>query len=86
MRCLPNANGRRRGRTDHASRVRPNMITIEDEIRQQLAVVYTEQGVEIWLHSRNTMLDRERPIELMRTTAGAEQVLAVACQLADGNF
>jgi hypothetical protein len=40
------------------------MTTLEF-IRRQLAEVYTPEGVEIWLNSRNQSLDGRRPIDIL---------------------
>lgn len=37
-------------------------------IVEELRAVYTEEGVNIWLHARNRNLDGDRPIDLL--TAG----------------
>ncbi len=34
---------------------------------EQLQTAYTDEGVQIWLHSRNRNLDTERPIDLILT-------------------
>ena len=33
---------------------------------EQLSDVYTDEGIEIWLHGRQRALDGRRPIELLR--------------------
>lgn len=44
-------------------------------IVEELGVVYTEEGVEIWLHARNRNLGGRRPIDLL-TTDDLDEVLA----------
>lgn len=51
-----------------------------------LAEVYTPEGVDIWLNSRNRMLDNERPVDLLRTPEGEERVLQLVESLAHGAF
>ncbi len=41
---------------------------------RELREVYTDEGVEIWLHSRNRNLDGERPIDLL-TEGSMDEVL-----------
>ena len=33
---------------------------------EQLRDIYTDEGVEIWLHGRNRLLNSRRPIDLLR--------------------
>lgn len=35
-------------------------------VMEQLREIYTDEGVEIWLHGRNRALGGERPIDLLR--------------------
>ncbi len=44
--------------------------------------VYTDEGVEIWLHSKNRNLDGERPIDLL-TQGNLEVVLLEAQRLSE---
>lgn len=48
---------------------------------RMLREVYTDQGVEIWLHSRNRHLEGQRPIDLL-TEGALDQVLLEAQRLA----
>ncbi len=44
---------------------------------------YSEEGIDIWLHSRNRNLDMERPVDLL-TTGRIEAVLDEARWVAGG--
>lgn len=46
-------------------------------IVRELRTAYTDEGVQIWLHSRNRNLDRQRPIDLL-TNGDFERVLEEA--------
>ena len=48
---------------------------------RMLREVYTDQGVEIWLRSRNRHLEGQRPIDLL-TEGALDQVLLEAQRLA----
>jgi uncharacterized protein (DUF2384 family) len=50
-------------------------------IVRELRSVYTDEGVRIWLNSRNYNLDRRRPIDLL-TEGKVEQVLDEAERVA----
>ncbi len=54
------------------------------EICLILAEVYTEEGVAIWLNSRNRALGNQRPIDLIAAGQG-EKVALLAQSLVDGN-
>ncbi|WP_419554356.1 antitoxin Xre/MbcA/ParS toxin-binding domain-containing protein [Candidatus Poriferisodalis sp.] len=43
----------------------------------QLEEVYTPEGAEIWLHSRNRLFDGRRPIEVLRRGGFSEVIDAV---------
>jgi len=49
---------------------------IVDELRE----VYTREGVDIWLHSRNRNLGGQRPIELL-TAGNVDEVVDEAQRL-----
>ena len=50
---------------------------------EQLSDVYTDEGIEIWLHARQRALEGERPVDLLR--AGKfETVLQLVERLAGG--
>ena len=49
------------------------------------AEVYTIEGVHVWMNSRNTLLDNERPIDLIDRGERA-RVAEVLHRIADGNF
>jgi uncharacterized protein (DUF2384 family) len=40
----------------------------------------------IWLHARNRLLGGERPLDLLSTPEGADEVIKLLDRLADGNF
>lgn len=50
---------------------------------EQLSDVYTDEGIEIWLHSRQRAFDGQRPLDLLRD-GEFEAVLAVVERLAGG--
>ncbi|HEX8305898.1 MAG TPA: hypothetical protein VF612_13545 [Jatrophihabitans sp.] len=50
-------------------------------IVRELREVYTEEGVQIWLHARNRNLGSQRPIELL-ATGQYDEVLAEAERVA----
>lgn len=50
---------------------------------EQLSDVYTDEGIDIWLHARNRALDGARPIELLRE-GQFDRVLALVDRLAGG--
>ncbi|HST47938.1 antitoxin Xre/MbcA/ParS toxin-binding domain-containing protein [Jatrophihabitans sp.] len=50
-------------------------------IVRELRVTYTDEGVRIWLHSRNRNLGRRRPIDLL-TAGDVETVLEEAEHIA----
>ena len=50
---------------------------------EQLSDVYTDEGIEIWLHARQRSLDGRQPIELLRQ-GQFEEVLAAVERLAGG--
>lgn len=56
-----------------------------DYVVKQLSEVYTEQGIDIWLHSRNRLLNGQRPIELLKEGNFAE-VIRMVEQLQVGAF
>lgn len=55
----------------------------EPEIREALAEVYRPEGVEIWLHAGNKLLDGAVPADLIARGDGA-MVLDVIEMLATG--
>ncbi|HVB26691.1 MAG TPA: antitoxin Xre/MbcA/ParS toxin-binding domain-containing protein [Mycobacteriales bacterium] len=50
---------------------------------EQLREIYTDEGVEIWLHGRNKALDGRRPIQLLQS-GEFEPVLAIIEALNEG--
>lgn len=50
---------------------------------EQLSDVYTDEGIEIWLHARQRSLDGRQPIELLRQ-GQFEAVLSAVERLAGG--
>jgi transcriptional regulator with XRE-family HTH domain len=50
---------------------------------EQLADVYTDEGIEIWLHSRQRSLDGQRPLDLLKE-GRFEDVLSAVERLAGG--
>lgn len=50
---------------------------------EQLSDVYTDEGIEIWLHARQRVLDGRRPLDLLQQ-GEFEAVLAAVEQLAGG--
>lgn len=67
-------------RPDGASRDR--LLELKYVI-EQLSDVYTDEGIEIWLHARNRALDGAKPIEFLRD-GEFETVLALVERLAGG--
>lgn len=55
-----------------------------DYLISLLEEVYTDEGVEIWLHARNRSLDGQRPIELL--SEDFEAVLAAVERLTTGSM
>jgi DNA-binding transcriptional regulator YiaG len=49
-------------------------------IVEELRCVYTDEGIDIWLHARNRNLDGRRPIEVM-AAGEVERVIEVAQRL-----
>jgi uncharacterized protein (DUF2384 family) len=56
----------------------------ETYVRGQLADVYTEEGVDVWLFAPHRLLGGERPIDLLETEP--HRVLQVVHQLLDGAY
>lgn len=50
---------------------------------EQLSDVYTDEGIEIWLHARQRALGGRRPLDLLRE-GEFEAILAVVERLAGG--
>jgi transcriptional regulator with XRE-family HTH domain len=50
-------------------------------IVRELRTAYTDEGVQIWLHSRNRNLDRKRPIDML-AAGELDQVLTEAERVA----
>jgi transcriptional regulator with XRE-family HTH domain len=51
----------------HAPRDRNRDLLLEIHyITERLAEIYTSEGIEVWLHGRNKLLDARRPIDLLR--------------------
>lgn len=50
---------------------------------EQLSDVYTEEGIDIWLHARQRALEGQRPIDLLRA-GDFEIVLQLVDRLAGG--
>jgi transcriptional regulator with XRE-family HTH domain len=50
---------------------------------EQLSDVYTDEGIEIWLHARQRALGGQRPLDLLQQ-GQFEEVLAVIERLAGG--
>ncbi len=48
-----------------------------DDIVEELRTAYTDEGIRIWLNSRNRNLDRQRPIDLL-TSGEFDRVLREA--------
>lgn len=72
------ANGTSRPDGDSRDRLLELKYVIE-----QLSDVYTDEGIEIWLHARQRALSGERPVDLLR--AGEfETVLQVVDRLGGG--
>lgn len=72
------ANGT--SRPDGASRER--LLELKYVI-EQLSDVYTDEGIEIWLHARQRALGGRRPLDLLRE-GEFEAILAVVERLAGG--
>jgi hypothetical protein len=63
----------------------PTVIEVLWEVQQTLADTYTFVGTRIWLQSRNSNLDMQRPEDLIKS-GQHELVLAEARRVAgDGN-
>lgn len=58
-------------------------MTDLERVKEALAEVYRPGGIEVWLASRNRLLEDARPIDLIRQ-GEAERVLAVIEGLAEG--
>jgi uncharacterized protein (DUF2384 family) len=50
---------------------------------EQLADVYTDEGIEVWLHARQRVLDGRRPVDVLRD-GEFETVLQLVDRLAGG--
>lgn len=51
-----------------------------------LSVIYDREGALIWLHSRNRLLDEQRPLDLLNSPGGTQAVIDLLDQLVGGNF
>jgi hypothetical protein len=51
-----------------------------------LSDIYDPESALIWLHARNRLLGGERPLDLLSTPEGADEVIKLLDRLADGNF
>lgn len=72
------ANGTSRPEGDNRDRLLELKYVIE-----QLSDVYTEEGIDIWLHARQRALDGLRPIDLLKS-GDFEIVLQLVDRLAGG--
>lgn len=63
----------------------PRMLLLLDikHIVELLRDTYTDEGIEIWLNSRNRNLDHQRPVDLLQQ-GRAEDVLAEVERLTGG--
>lgn len=57
----------------------------EHQAREQLAELYTPEGVDIWLTTPHQWLDGQRAIDLIRNGDG-DRVLAVIDRLTGGAY
>lgn len=60
-----------------------------DDLRtvvRDLGEMLSEENIVSWLHSRNTGLDRQRPLDVLTQPDGYERVAAVVGALLSGDF
>jgi putative toxin-antitoxin system antitoxin component (TIGR02293 family) len=72
------ASGTHRPEGDRSERLLELKYVVE-----QLADVYDDEGIEIWLHTRQKALDARRPLDLLRD-GQFEHVLELITRLAGG--
>lgn len=63
--------------------VRMRRLLDLQHVVQELRGAYTDQGVQIWLHSRNANLNGRRPMDLL-TSGEADRVVEEAERLSGG--
>lgn len=49
----------------------------ETHIRRELSDLYLPEGIELWLHSRNQLLNMQRPLDLIEAGRGAEVLTVI---------
>ena len=58
---------------------------VEQQVRTALNDLYLPEGVELWLHSPNSLLNHRRPLDLIEAGYG-DEVLAAIESIATGGL